>query len=59
MSKKIAVLVGSLRKESLNLKMAKNLISLAPESLKPEIIPIGDLALFNQELDEENKVPAA
>ena len=59
MSKKIAVLVGSLRKESLNLKMAKVLISLAPESLKLEIVPIGDLPLFNQDLDTEGKVPAA
>ena len=59
MSKKIAVIVGSLRKESLNLKMAKVLISLAPESLKLEIIAIGDLPLFNQELDEEGNIPAA
>jgi chromate reductase len=59
MSKKIAVIVGSLRKESLNLKMAKVLISLAPESIKPEIIAIGDLPLFNEELDAEGKIPAA
>lgn len=30
---KIAVIVGSLRKESYNLKTAKALIALAPESL--------------------------
>jgi chromate reductase len=59
MSKKVAVIVGSLRKESLNLKMAKILISLAPESIKPEIISIADLPLFNQELDEEGNVPAS
>lgn len=59
MSKKIAVIVGSLRKESLNLKMAKVLSSLAPASLKLEIIAIGDLPFFNQELEEEGDVPAS
>lgn len=59
MSKKIAVIVGSLRKESLNLKMAKVLISLAPEAIKPELISIGNLPLFNQELEEEKNEPAA
>ncbi|MCL9682919.1 NADPH-dependent FMN reductase [Legionella maioricensis] len=59
MSKKIAVIVGSLRKESLNMKMAKVLISLAPSSIKPEIIAIGDLPLYNQDLDDEGPIPAA
>ncbi|MBI2785453.1 MAG: NAD(P)H-dependent oxidoreductase [Legionella longbeachae] len=56
---KIAVIVGSLRKESLNRKMAKALISLASSALKPQIIEIGDLPLYNQDLDDEGKVPAA
>ena len=50
--KKIVVLVGSLRKDSLNRKMAKELIALAPESLKLEIIEIGGLPLYNQDLDD-------
>jgi chromate reductase len=50
--KKIAVLVGSLRKGSFNRKMAKALIALAPESLKLEIIEIGGLPLYNQDLDD-------
>ena len=50
--KKIAVFVGSLRKESFNRKMAKALIALAPESLKLEIIEIGGLPLYNQDLDD-------
>ena len=50
--KKIAVLVGSLRKESLNRKMANALISLAPESLDLEIIEMGQLPLYNQDLDD-------
>lgn len=49
---KIAVLVGSLRKESFNRKMAKALIKLAPDSLNLEIIEIGGLPLYNQDLDD-------
>lgn len=56
---KIAILVGSLRKESLNRKMAKTLMSLAPESLKMEIIEIGDLPLFNEDLDANKATPLA
>jgi chromate reductase len=52
MAKKIAVIVGSLRKESFNRKMANLLIRLAPESLRLEIIEIGGLPLYNQEYDE-------
>ncbi|KTD72222.1 NADPH-dependent FMN reductase [Legionella tucsonensis] len=59
MSKKIAVIVGSLRKESYNRKMAKVLISLAPKSLNPQIVEIGDLPLYNQDLDDENRPPAS
>jgi chromate reductase, NAD(P)H dehydrogenase (quinone) len=50
--KKIAVIVGSLRRESFNRKMAKALITLAPESLMLEIVEIGDLPLYNQDLDD-------
>jgi chromate reductase len=50
--KKIAVLVGSLRNDSFNRKMAKALILLAPESLKLEIIEIGELPLYNQDLED-------
>lgn len=57
MTKKIAVLVGSLRKESYNRKMAKVLISLAPKSLDMQIIEIRDLPLYNQDLDDENRPP--
>lgn len=50
--KKIAVLVGSLRKESFNRKMAKALMKLSPDSLSLEIIEIGGLPLYNQDLDD-------
>jgi chromate reductase, NAD(P)H dehydrogenase (quinone) len=48
---KIAVLVGSLRKESYNRKMAKALIELAPASLELQLVNIGDLALYNEDLE--------
>ena len=47
----IAVIVGSLRKESLNRKMAKALIELAPAGLKLEIVEIGALPLFNDDIE--------
>jgi chromate reductase len=54
----VAVLVGSLRKESFNRKMARALAELAPPSLKLEIVEIRDLPLFNQD-DEANPPPAS
>jgi chromate reductase, NAD(P)H dehydrogenase (quinone) len=57
--KKIAVLVGSLRKESFNRKMAKALIALAPEPLELEIIEIGGLPLYDQDLDDAGRPPSA
>jgi chromate reductase len=48
---RIGVLVGSLRKESFNLKSAKALIALAPESLSLELLTIGDLPLYNEDID--------
>src|SRR6266699_5168478 len=50
----IAVLVGSLRKESFTRKAANALIGLAPQSLKAAIVEIGQLPLYNQDLDTEN-----
>lgn len=51
--KSIAVLVGSLRKESLNRKLAGVLIELAPDSLDLEIVEIGNLPLYNEDLDQD------
>lgn len=51
-TRRVAVLVGSLRKDSLNRKMASALAKLAPPSLQLEIVEIGDLALYNEELDK-------
>jgi chromate reductase, NAD(P)H dehydrogenase (quinone) len=59
MTKKIVVIVGSLRKESFNRKMAKALMALAPESLMFEIVEIAGLPLYNQDLDDEGTPPSA
>jgi chromate reductase len=58
MKKKIAILVGSLRKESFNRKIAHTLIKLAPASLEMKIIEIGQLPLYNQDSDEST-IPEA
>ncbi len=47
----VAVLVGSLRKDSLNRQLAHALIELAPPVLKLENVEIGQLPLYNQDLD--------
>src|SRR5438132_14319371 len=53
----VAVLVGSLRKESFNRKMANAMIAMAPEPLKLEIVEIRQLPLYNQ--DDDANPPAA
>lgn len=55
-SKKIAVLVGSLRKKSFSLKVAKSLMVLAPKSLTLEILEIERLPLYNEDLEESPPV---
>jgi len=54
----VAVLIGSLRKDSLNRKMANELIAMAPQGLTLAEVPIGDLPLYNSDL-EGASVPAA
>ena len=49
---KVAVIVGSLRKKSLTRKVAKAMMSVAPENLSCSFVEIGDLPLYNEDLDE-------
>lgn len=58
MPKKVAVLVGSLRKESFNRKVANALVTMARPALDLEIIEIGQLPIYNQDLDDEKRPPA-
>ena len=48
---KIAVIVGSLRKDSSNRKLATALANLAPPDFVFDVIEIGDLPLYNQDHD--------
>lgn len=54
---KVAVIVGSLRRDSLNKKLALALEKLGQGKLQFERIRIDDLPLFNQD-DEANPTPA-
>jgi chromate reductase len=48
---KVAVLVGSLRKDSYNRKLAKAVEKLAPDGFEFQHIRIDDLPLYNQDFD--------
>ena len=50
----VAVLVGSLRKESFNRKLARAAMELAPPSLKLELLEIGQLPFYNQDLETDS-----
>lgn len=54
----IGILVGSLRKGSLNRKVALKLADFLPAHFNAHCIEIGDLALYNQDLDTEAALPA-
>jgi len=58
-TRNVAVIVGSLRKESFNRKIAHALAAVAPSSLKFEIVEIGNLPLYNQDLEGGDHTPAA
>ena len=49
----VAVLVGSLRKGSFSRKVAKAVAALAPRHLKFDIVEIGDLPFFDQDLEAD------
>lgn len=57
-TRNVAVFVGSLRKDSLNRKLANAMIAMAPQSLKMEIVEIGNLPLYNQDFDPDPPLPA-
>jgi chromate reductase len=47
----VAVIVGSLRKDSVNRKAALALAKLAPAHLNLQIVEIGDLPLYNEDVE--------
>jgi chromate reductase len=53
MAYKIAIIVGSLRKDSINRKVARSICALRDDNLDCSMIEIGDLPLYNQDLDSD------
>jgi chromate reductase len=53
MAYRIATLVGSLRRESINRKFAHALVKLGPGDFQFEFLEIGDLPLYNQDHDAD------
>jgi chromate reductase len=58
-TRNVAVLVGSLRRDSLNRKAALALAALAPAELKLSIVEIGALPLYDPDRDEPGLTPTA
>ncbi len=55
MSKKISVLIGSLRRGSFARKTALNVIKMFPENYEVNIVEIRDLPLYNFDYDDPNE----
>lgn len=53
----VAVIVGSLREASYNRMTARALVKLAPDTLKLDIVEIGQLPLYNQDFDDHREPP--
>jgi chromate reductase len=54
MAYKIAIIVGSLREGSINRKVARSICGLRNDNLDCSMVEIGDLPLYNQDLDTES-----
>ena len=54
---KIALIIGSLSRASINRTVAQHLAAQAPEGVVVEEVQIGDLPLYTQDLDSES-IPA-
>ncbi|MDB5459297.1 MAG: NAD(P)H-dependent oxidoreductase [Caulobacteraceae bacterium] len=53
----IAIVVGSLRRDSINRKVARSICAFTPHALDCKIVEIGDLPHYNQ--DQESNPPEA
>jgi NAD(P)H-dependent FMN reductase len=56
-ARNIAVIVGSTRIDSINRRLAKALIKLAPKDFEFEFVQIDDLPVFNQNHDQNLPEP--
>ena len=59
MAYKIAIIVGSLRKDSINRKVARSICAIRGDNLDCSMIEIGDLPLYNQDYDALSEQPEA
>ena len=57
MAYKIAIIVGSLRQDSLNRKIARAICAIRGDNLDCSMIEIGDLPLYNQDYDAAPEQP--
>jgi len=58
MAYKIAIIVGSLRKDSFNRRIARSICAIRGDNLDCAMIEIGDLPLYNQDFDSLAEQPA-
>ena len=56
---KIAVIVGSNRRESINRKLGHALSRLAADKAEFHFVSIGDLPLYNQDLEGDRRASCA
>jgi chromate reductase len=57
MAYKIAILVGSLRKDSFNRRIARSICAIRGDNLDCTMVEIGDLPLYNQDFDSLPEQP--
>jgi chromate reductase, NAD(P)H dehydrogenase (quinone) len=57
MARKVAVLVGSLRRDSFSRKVARAIESVAPAGLTLDHVPIDQVDFFDQDLDTDTPPP--
>ena len=54
---RIAIIVGSLRKDSINRKIARSMCAVGGDTLGCSMVEIGDLPLYNQDYDQAPEQP--
>lgn len=50
---KLVAIVGSIRKESLNMELAKYIQKTYKENFELEILPLNDIPMYNQDIENE------
>ncbi|MDN4494491.1 NADPH-dependent FMN reductase [Ureibacillus aquaedulcis] len=55
---KVALISGSLRQGSISTKIAKSVGELFPEGYEAQLVEIGNLPIYNEDIDTESNTPA-